>query len=133
MLHWKTVLRGKFWQSTERFSLADHPFWGSRLLRVRTEVCVVSNVSTKISWSIPDCSLKTFFYVLGCYTIKNGHLFEVIRKLPEGCKLGSVLGYFHQIRPKIKLRIRLTWSKRQSLSSACSLTAASFVSDIVLP
>ena len=133
MLHWKTVLRGKFWQSTETFPLADHPFSGPRLLRVRTKVCMVSNVSTKISWSILDCSLKTFFYVLGCYTIKNCHFFEMIKKLLEGCKLGSVLGYFRQIRPKIKFRIRLTWSKTQSLSSACNLTAASFVSDTVLP
>ena len=55
----------------------------------------VSNIGTKESQGIPDCSLKTFFYVLICYTIENGHFFEAIKRLLEGCKLSSVLGYFH--------------------------------------
>ena len=71
-------------------------------------------VSTTVSQGIADCSLKTFFYVLRCYTIKNDHFFEAIKKLLEGWKLGGVLGFFQMSQ----LRIQLTLSKKRSPSFA---------------
>ena len=75
----------------------------------------VSNVGTKESPGIPDCSFKTFFYVLRCYTIKNGHFFEAIKRLLEGCKLSSILGYFHRIRPNLTVK-NLTEIKQEMIS-----------------